>query len=144
MPNGERPLGGQQLFTPAAIALGTLLGSLVAAVVMLWLNYRALGYPALGNRIAAAGALLHLVVITAASALPNDMVLGLALVVGQVAAAYWTARLLMGNAIAYHRSQGHPLHGWAMAAATGLVAGLVSATLLLAIGGLLDLPIGIG
>jgi hypothetical protein len=144
MPNAAGPLTGQKLFTPAGIALGTLLGSLVAAVVMVWLNYRTLGYPGLGNRIAAAGILLHLAVITAASVLPNHLAIGLALVLGQAAAVYWITQVLMGKAIAYHQEQGRAVHGFALAAATGLVAGLVSASILLAIGRVFDLPIGLG
>jgi hypothetical protein len=132
---------GAQLYTAQGIAIGTLLGSLAAGAVLLWLNYRALGYHALANKVAAAGFLVYAVIIVVASALPDEPVLGLVFMALQTGLAYWLAWVLQGDAIAYHQAQGGALHSNFRAAAVGLLAGLAVVVLLLVISSALNLPI---
>jgi hypothetical protein len=133
-----------RLFTPTGILVGTLLGSLIAAVAMIWFNYRVLGYPALGNRIAAAGLVFYLMVITAASMAPNTPALGIAVMLGQCAIAWWGAKTLQGDAIAYHVARGGGVHGLGMAGLVGLATGIVAVAIMLLLGRVSGLPIGIG
>lgn len=113
-----------RLYTPQGIAIGTLLGSMAAGAVLLWLNYRALGYHALANKVAVGGGFIYLLVIGAASALPDHAVLGLLLIALQTGLAYWAAWILQGDAIAYHLNQGGGVHSLLRAAGVGLLAGL--------------------
>jgi hypothetical protein len=113
-----------RLYTPVGIAVGTLLGSLAAGALLLWLNYRALGYRALANKVAVGGALLYLLIIGTASALPDHVLLGLVLMALQTGLAYWTAWILQGDAIAYHVGQGGAVHTVLTAAVVGLLSGL--------------------
>jgi len=114
-----------RLYTPQAVAVGTLLGSLAAGAVLLWLNYRAMGYHALANKVAGGGALLYLLIIGGAAALPDSAVLGLLLIAIQVGLAYWATWILQGDAIAYHQAQGGAVHSLLGAAGLGLLVGLV-------------------
>ncbi len=135
--------GTRRLFTPLGIAIGTALGSLIAGVVMLWMNFRTLGYTRLGNQVAAAGTVAYLVIVALASALPGNPVIGMTFVALQCALAYWIAGKLQGRAIDYHRSAGGPFHGVPMSALVGLVAGLAAVLALLLLGRAFDLPIGV-
>jgi len=132
-----------RLFSPVGIAVGTLLGSLVAGVALLWFNYRVLGYTSLGNRMAAAGIVLYLMIILAASLLPNTPVISVAIMVGQCLLAWRGSELLQGPAIEYHRSRGGAFHSLALAGLVGLVTGLVAVMILVLVGRVFGLPIGI-
>lgn len=125
------------LYSVPAIAVGTVLGSLAAGAVMLWLNYRNLGYPALANRVAALGGLLYLLIIGIASLLPNDPVLGVGFIALQTGIAYWTATTLQAKAIAYHQQQGGAMHSIARGALVGFLAGITVIFAMLLIGTLL-------
>jgi hypothetical protein len=128
-----------RLYTPHGIAIGTLLGSLAAGAVLLWLNYRALGYNALANKVAIGGGLIYLLVIGAASALPDQAVLGLLLIALQSGLAYWAAWILQGDAIAYHLGQGGSVHSLLRASGVGLLAGLAVWVVVLTITNLLGI-----
>jgi len=132
-----------RLFTPAGITVGTALGSLIAGVAMLWFNYRVLGYPSLGNRIAAAGTVFYLMVLVAASMAPNTPTIGAAVMLGQCAIAWWGSRTLQGDAIEYHVARGGGVHGMALSALVGLAVGLVAVSILLLVGRISGLPIAI-
>jgi hypothetical protein len=112
------------LHTPLGVAMATLLGSVVAGAALLWLNYRALGYAALANRVAVLGVLLYLLVIGAASLLPGHPLLAVLLIAGQAGFAYWITLRLQGAALAYQRDRGVPPHAVAVSAALGLLAGM--------------------
>jgi hypothetical protein len=129
-----------RLYTPAGIAVGTLFGSLAAGAVLLWLNYRAMGYRALANKIAAASGVVYLIVIGAASALPDHPMLGLVFMGLQTGLAYWTAQFLQGTAVAYHVKQGGAVHSTLRAAGVGLLAGLSVLIVMTVIASLLGLP----
>ncbi len=135
----EPPTRGEAgpLYSVGAIAVGTVLGSLAAGAVMLWLNYRNLGYPALANRVAALGGLLYLIIIGIASVLPNDPLLGVAFIALQTGIAYWTATALQAKAIAYHQQQGGAMHSLARGALVGFLAGITVIFAMLLIGTLL-------
>lgn len=132
-----------RLFTPAGIAVGTLLGSLIAAVMMMWMNYRVLGYRTLGNRFMAGGILAYVLVLVGATALPRTTTVGLALLGLQCVVAWWAANTLQGAAIDYHRAHGGAVHGLAVAATVGFVVFLVSTLMLVLIGRAFGLPIAL-
>jgi hypothetical protein len=132
-----------RLFTPAGIAVGTLLGSLIAAVMMMWMNYRVLGYRTLGNRFMAGGILVYVLILVGASVLPRTPTAGVAVLALQCAVAWWTASTLQGAAIDYHRAHGGAVHGLAVAAAAGFVVFLVTTLMLVLIGQAFGLPIAI-
>jgi amino acid transporter len=125
------------LYSVRAIAVGTILGSLAAGAVMLWLNYRNLGYPALANRVAALGGLLYLIIIGVASLLPNNPLLGVIFIALQTGLAYWTATALQSRAIAYHQQQGGPMYSTARGALVGFLAGISVIFAMLLIGSVL-------
>ena len=135
-----RPEQPVQLYTPQGIAIGTLLGSLAGGAVLLWLNYRAMGYHALARKVAAGGLIVYLLIIVVASALPDHLVLGLVFVALQTGLAYWAAWILQGDAIAYHRAQGGAVHSGLRAAGVGFLAGMAVVGLLL----LITTALGIG
>jgi hypothetical protein len=131
-----------RLYSPQGIAVGTLLGSLAAGAVLLWLNYRALGYRALANKVAVGVGLVYLLVIGAASALPDHIALGLLLIALQTGLAYWAAWVLQGDAITYHLAQGGALHSVPRAAGVGLLSGLAVGVVVLSIITLLGIAPG--
>lgn len=130
-----------QLYTPHGIAIGTLLGTLAGGAVLLFLNYRALGYDALARKVVVGGLVGYvLIILVASAALPDHPALTLLLAALQAGVAYWAAWILQGDAIAYHRAQGGGVHSSLRAAGVGLLAGLVAVPLLL----LITLALGIG
>jgi hypothetical protein len=130
-----------RLYTPQAVAVGTLLGSLAAGAVLLWLNYRALGYHALANKVAAGGVLLYLLIIGGAALMPDHAILGLLLIAIQTGLAYWSTWILQGDAIAYHQAQGGAVHSLLRAAGVGLLAGLVVWAVALVLMTLVGMPV---
>lgn len=113
-----------RLYTPMGVAVGTLLGTLAGAAALLWLNYRALGYPHLGNRVAATALAGYLLIVLLASFLPHQLWLGVLFVLLQVVLAHRATELLQGPAIRYHLARGVTAQPLAAAAAVGLFAGL--------------------
>lgn len=130
-----------RLYTPLGVAVGTLLGSLAAGAVLLWLNYRALGYRQLANKVAAGGLVLYLVIVLTASVLPDSRPLGMALVAAQTLLAYWAARLLQGEAVGYHLARGATAQSNLRAAGVGLLTGAAAVLVLLVVTSLLGLPV---
>jgi hypothetical protein len=125
---------GAPLYSVRGIAVGTLLGSLAAGVVMLWLNYRQLGYPGLANRVAVVALTLYAALVGATSLLPPDEPLwGVLFIALQTGIAYWAAQTLQGHAIDYHVQQGKPMHSTLRAALVGFVTGMVVIFAMLAI-----------
>jgi hypothetical protein len=112
------------LYSVRSIAVGTLLGSLAGGAAMLWLNYRNLGYPALANRVAVIGLLFYIILVGAASLLPNEPLPGVLFIAVQTGIAYWAASGLQGRAIAYHQQQGGPMHSTLRGALAGFLAGI--------------------
>ncbi len=135
------------LYSPQGIVMGTILGSLAAGVVMLYLNYHALGRAGLARTIALWGMALFLTVIGIASLVPNTAWLALLFMTIQAAIAYFLTEKLQGAAIRYHRAHGGHIHSNVRAAAVGFLTGLalffllvVGATLFMAVTGNLPEP----
>jgi hypothetical protein len=128
-----------QLHTPRGIAVGALLGSLGAGAVLLWLNYRVLGHPRLANKVAAGGLVVYLLIITAASMLPDHLLLGIAFIALQTGLAYWAADRLQGDAVRYHLARGGRAHSLGRSAGIGLLAGLSVIAVLLILTSVLGL-----
>ena len=127
--------------------MGTILGSLAAGVVMLYLNYQALGRAGLARTIALWGIALFLTVIGIASLVPNTALLALVFMAIQAGIAYFLTEKLQGAAIRYHREHGGPMHSNARAAMVGFLTGLalffllvVGATLFMTVTGTLPPP----
>jgi hypothetical protein len=118
-----------------------MLGSLAAGAVLLWLNYRTLGNTRLANKVAAGGLALYLVIVTVASMLPNNLLLGTAFITLQTGLAYWSARILQGDAVQYHLTRGGQAHSILRAAGVGFLAGLSVILVLLIVSRLLGIPL---
>jgi hypothetical protein len=129
------------LYTPRGVAVGTLLGSLAAAAVLLWINYRALGHTRLANKVAAAGLLAYLAIITVASLLPNNLPLAVGFIALQTGLAYWAAEALQGTAVRYHLTQGGRAHSLVWAAGVGLLAGLGVVLVLLTVSSVMGVEV---
>ena len=104
--------------------MGTILGSLAAAIVLLSLNYRALGRANLARTIMTRGTVLLVLVVGAASLAPNTPIMALLFMVLQAAVAYFLTEKLQGAAIRYHRQRGGAMHSNLRAAAVGFLAGM--------------------
>ncbi len=104
--------------------MGTILGSLAAGVVMLYLNYHALGRAGLARTIGLWGIALFLTVIGIASLVPNTAPLALLFMGIQAVIAYFLTEKLQGPAIRYHREHGGLMHSNLRAAMIGFLTGL--------------------
>jgi len=104
--------------------MGTILGSLAPGVVMLYLNYHALGRAGLARTIGLWGIALFLTVIGIASLVPNTAPLALLFMGIQAVIAYFLTEKLQGPAIRYHREHGGLMHSNLRAAMIGFLTGL--------------------
>ena len=125
---------GPTLYSAGGIAVGTLIGSLAAAAVMLWLNYRALGYPRLANKVAIGSAIVYLIIVSLASLVPATPSAGIGFMALQTGLAYGATRLLQGRAIDYHLAQGGAVYSHLKGAFIGLLTGLALLLLLVLAG----------
>jgi hypothetical protein len=116
---------GGSLYSVWGVVIASVLGSLAAGVVILYLNYRTLGKVVLAQRWALWGAAIYVVLIGIGTLLPNTIALGVAYNLLQAIVAYFLASQLQGAAIAYHTSQGGSLHSMLRAAGVGLLTGLL-------------------
>lgn len=135
------------LYSVRGIVIGTILGSLAAGVVMIYLNYRALGRASLARTVSTVGAAVFFVVMGLATLMPNTLFMALVMMVVQVAIAYFLTVRLQGEAIAYHQERGGLMHGSGRAAAVGFLTGMalfflliLGANLYLAVTGQLPEP----
>ncbi len=119
------------LYSVQGVVIASVLGSLAAAVIMLYLNYRTMGNVVLAQRWALWGAVIYVVLMLIATLLPNTTNLALAYTVLQAIVAYFLASQLQGAAIAYHTSQGGSLHSNLRAAGVGFLTGVLLLFLLL-------------
>lgn len=115
---------GNALYGVHGIIMGTILGSLAAGVVMLYLNYRAMGKANLAKTVITAGVAMFLVVMGLATLTPNTLTMALVFMVIQVAIAWFLTDRLQGEAISYHQSRGGPMHSNVRAAAVGFLTGM--------------------
>lgn len=132
------------LYSLGGIVVATVLGSLAAAVVILYLNYRSLNSGSLAQKTAIGGIVIYLVLIGIAAFLPDSMVLGGLFIVIQTSIAYFAASQLQGRAIAYHREQGGVMYSNLRAAGVGLLTGLAMIFVFVLLGTLVAVATGSG
>ena len=120
----RQPADGS-LYSVHGIVIASVLGSLAAGVVILYLNYRTLGRTQLAQRWALWGAGIYTVLIAIAALLPGTGAVVVAYNVFQAVVAYVLAKQLQGAAITYHRTQGCSIHSKVRAAGVGLLTGIV-------------------
>jgi hypothetical protein len=130
------------LYSLHGIVIATILGSLAAAVVLMFLNYRSLNSPALARKTALGGSVAYLVLIGLAALLPDSMLIGGLFIVVQTLLAFFAAQQLQGKAIAYHREQGGAIHSNWRAAGVAMLTGLGILFVFLIFGTLLGLAAG--
>lgn len=104
--------------------MGTVLGSLAAGVIMLYLNYLALGRAGLARTVGVWGTALFLAVILLGTLVPNTAPVALVFVAIQAGIAYFVTERLQGAAIRYHQSQGGAMHSNLRAAMVGFLTAL--------------------
>ena len=102
--SNTQQVGQPALYSLQGIIVATILGSLAAAVVILYLNYRSLNAQSLAQKTAVGGIIFYLLLIGVAALLPDSMLLSGVFIVVQTAVAYMVAHRLQGTAIAYHPS----------------------------------------
>ena len=139
-PAKDRQGSGNPLYSVPGIALATFIGSLAAGVVLLFLNYRALGRKELARSIAIWGGGLFLVILLLTSFLPMHLGLALAIGVAQAALAFFVADRLQGAAIRYHQQNQGAMHSEWRAAGVGILTGLISLNIAAVIIALMGAP----
>jgi hypothetical protein len=132
-----------RLFSPVGVAVAAALGSFIAGVVLIWYNYRVLGYPQLAWRTAIAGSIFYIMVMVASAMAPNTPLVGISVLIGQCVVAATATKALQGAAIDWHIGRGGAMHGSGMAGLVGLGVGIFAALILILIGRVFGLPIGI-
>ncbi len=103
--------------------MGTVLGSLAAGIVMIYLNYLALGRQHLARTITIWGIALTVGLMTIAAFSPADPSIALLLTGVQAGIAYFLAERLQGAAIRYHRQRDGLMHSNLRALGIGLLTG---------------------
>lgn len=106
--------------------MGTIFGSLAAGVVMLFLNYQALGRAKLARTVSIWGSALFISILLIASLTPNTAGFAFLFMGIQAGAAYFLADKLQGQAIAYHQQHAGAIHSNIRAVGVGLIAGIVT------------------
>jgi len=122
--SNTQQVGQRALYSLQGIIIATILGSLAAAVVILYLNYRSLNAQSLAQQTAVGGIIFYLLLIGVAAFLPDSMLLSGVFIVIQTAVAYLAAHRLQGTAITYHRQRGGIMHSNFRAAGVGLLTGI--------------------
>ena len=124
----ERPL-----YSIDGIVIGTLLGSLIAGVYMMSSNYAAFGSGRLARQTLIGGMAIFALVVLASWAAPPSFLFALVFALGQALLAYVFANRLQGASIRYYAERGTQVHGLFRAALVGLLAGILSFTVVVAL-----------
>ncbi len=111
------------LYSVRGIIIATVLGSLAAGVLMIALNYLALGRANLARSVGLTGVAIFLGFIGITLLLPQTLGVALAFTVAQAMLAWFVADRLQGASIAYHSGRGHPMHSSVRAALVGFLTG---------------------
>jgi len=119
----DRRRSDVRLYGPHAAAIATIMGTMLAAVLLIWLNYQAMGRPDLARRAGWIGIGLQVLMLGVGALMPNNFALAMAMLFVQVAAAFWGTRFLQGDAIAWHLERGGTLHSPWRAMGLGLLVG---------------------
>ena len=135
--SNTQQVGQRALYSLQGIIVATILGSLAAAVVILYLNYRSLNAQSLAQKAAVGGIIFYLLLIGVAALLPDSMLLSGVFIVVQTAVAYLAAHRLQGTAIAYHRQRGGTMYSNFRAAGVGLLTGIAIICALVILGTIL-------
>lgn len=124
-PSRRDPQHPGPLYTVNAVVMATVIGSLMAGVVLLALNYLTLGRRELAWRILQLGLATFAVLMAGAYALPADSALRLLMVPLQALIAGVASVLLQGPRIRYHLDRGGKAHSLWRAAGVALVTALL-------------------
>jgi hypothetical protein len=127
------------LYSIQGIVIGALLGTFAASVVLVALNYAALGAPALARRIAWFGVAGYLVLIGIVALVPIEWRLFVASPL-QMITAWWLAERLQGQAIRYHLAHGGELRSNFLAAGIALLVGVAMLFLLVTVVAIIGPP----
>jgi len=111
------------LYSIRGIVIGTILGSLAAGVLMISLNYLALGRANLAKSVGLAGVAIFLAFIGLTFLLPQTLAMALLFSAIQAFIAYFLVDRLQGPVIAYHTEHGGPMHSSVRAALVGFLTG---------------------
>ena len=124
---------GRPLYTIDGIVIGTLLGSLIAGIYMMMSNYVAFGSAQLARQTIVAGLVIYALFLLASWAAPPSFWFALVFALGQALLAYLLAGRLQGASIRYYAERGSQVHGLFRSVLVGLLAGLMSFTVLLVV-----------
>jgi len=113
------------LYTVNAVVMATVIGSLMAGVVLMALNYLTLGRRELAWRVLRLGLATFVVLMVGAYLLPPDSVVRLLMVPLQALVAGIASVLLQGPRIRYHLDHGGKAHSLWRAAGVALLTALV-------------------
>lgn len=127
--DGGRPA----LYSLNGVVLATILGSFIAAVVLVYLNYKTLGSAALARKAVIGGLLIYVVLLGITMVLPREPYVSVLFIFVQSGLAYAIANTLQGEAIRYHVSSGGPTYSLLRAAGVGLLTGIAVLFALLAV-----------
>ena len=122
-PDQRQLAQGAPLYSVRGIIIATILGSLAAGVLMIALNYLALGRASLAKTVGLAGLAVFLAFIGITMVLPQTLAVALAFTVAQALLAWFVTDRLQGAAISYHREHGYPMHSSVRAALVGFLTG---------------------
>ncbi len=114
---------GAPLYSTRGIIIGTILGSLAAGVLMIALNYLALGRANLARSVGLIGVAIFLAFIGITFILPQTLGVALIFTVAQALLAWFTTDRLQGAVLDYHAEHGHPMHSSVRAALVGFLTG---------------------
>jgi len=114
-----------RLYGPHAAAIATIMGSLVAGIVLAWINYRVLGRPDLARRVGWIGIVVQILLLVIFSSLPPSQLVMFGLPLLQTAIAYWGMLYLQGRTIDWHLQAGARLHTSWRAVGMGLAVGFI-------------------
>ena len=122
-----------RLYSPHAVVIATVMGSLIAGAVLVALNYQALQRRDLARRTLIIGLVLQFAMIGAAMMAPSGPVTGMVMLGSQIALAFGGAQFLQGKTIDYHLAHGAMLHSAFRALGIGFLVGIAFAFVFVAV-----------
>ena len=116
--------GGKSLYSISGIVIATILGSLAAGILLIYLNYLSLGYGRLAKLTIRWGIVAYALIITSGLLIPDSRALTALFIVLQTGLAGFAADRLQGAAINYHREHGGVMYSPLRAAGLGFLTGV--------------------
>ncbi|MCP5183782.1 MAG: hypothetical protein H6993_07455 [Pseudomonadales bacterium] len=135
IPDRRSPAPGRRLFSTQQVVIATVIGSLIAGILLIWLNYRAMQRPDLATRVALAGLTLQGILLFLGFVLPESPWLSLTLMFAQILLVWLGTERLQGPAIHYHLRNGGATHSTWLAVGMGFAVGF--ALLILFVAGIM-------